>query len=115
MPRKSNRVSVLQGTLDMLILHILELGPMHGYGLTRRLEQISRGTFQINPGTLFPALHQMEEAGWIRGEWSLTENNRRAKAYSVTKKGRSQLARERKKWQQLTGAIDLVLQTTEGG
>ena len=104
------RIEIPRGRLDMLILKILELGPLHGYGLSQRLEQISRGTFCVNPGSMFPALHQMEASGWITGSWGTTENNRRAKFYSVTPTGQHRLARERRTWKRLTGAIDLVLE-----
>ena len=106
------RMELLQGTLYMLVLKILELEPMHGYGLTERLQQITGGTFQVNPGSLFPALHRMEERGWLRAEWGLTENNRRAKFYRLTRVGRRQLATERKSWKRLTVAIERVLGTT---
>lgn len=112
--RKSEpeRMEVLQGTLYMLVLKILELQPMHGYGLTERLEQITDGTFQVNPGSLFPALHKMEQRGWLRAEWSRTANNRRAKFYRLTRAGRTRLADERESWKRLTVAIDQVLETT---
>lgn len=106
------RMELLQGTLHLLVLKILELEPMHGYGLTERLQQISGGTFQVNPGSLFPALHKMEERGWLRADWGLTENNRRAKFYQLTRAGRRQLATERRSWERLTGAIERVLGTT---
>lgn len=103
------RIEVPRGTLEMLILRIVELAPAHGYGLSKRLEQISGGAFRVNPGSMFPALHQMEEAGWIRGEWGLSENNRRAKHYAITPAGRHRLGEERRSWQRVTGAVDLVL------
>ena len=105
-------MDLLQGTLHLLVLKILELEPMHGYGLTERLERISGGTFQVNPGSLFPALHKMEERGWLKAGWRKTENNRRAKYYQLTAAGRRQLEKGRKSWQRLTLAIDHVLGTT---
>ena len=113
MPPKPDpeRMELLQGTLQMLVLKILELEPMHGYGLTERLEQISGGTFLVNPGSLFPALHKMEERGWLRATWGRTENNRRAKSYHLTRAGRRQLDSQRRSWERLTGAIAQVLET----
>ena len=114
MPPKTDpeRMELLQGTLQMLVLKILELEPMHGYGLTERLEQISGGTFLVNPGSLFPALHKMEERGWLRATWGRTENNRRAKFYHLTRAGRRQLDSQRRSWARLTGAIAQVLETS---
>ena len=115
MPRKATppqRLDLLQGTLHLLVLKILALEPMHGYGLIQRLEQISGGTFRVNPGSLFPALHKMEDRGWIKAEWKASEANRRAKFYRLTRQGRRQLETERETWERLTGAIDLVLGTT---
>jgi len=108
---EAERVELLQGTLHLLVLKILDLQPMHGYGLIQRLEQITRGTFRVNPGSLFPALHKMEDRGWIRAEWRATENNRRAKFYRLTGGGRRQLKAERRTWERLTVAIDRVLET----
>ena len=109
--RAAERVELLQGTLHLLVLKILDLQPMHGYGLIQRLEQITHGTFRVNPGSLFPALHKMEDRGWIRAEWRATENNRRAKFYRLTGAGRRQLLTERRTWERLTVAIDRVLET----
>ncbi len=106
------RMELVQGTLHMLVLKILELEPMHGYGLTERLEQITSGAFQVNPGSLFPALHKMEERGWLKAEWGKTPNNRRAKFYRLTPSGRRQLKAECRSWENLTVAINRVLQTT---
>ncbi len=105
------RMELVQGTLHMLVLKILELEPMHGYGLTERLEQITGGAFQVNPGSLFPALHKMEERGWLQAEWGTTPNNRRAKFYRLTPRGRRQLKVERRSWENLTVAINRVLRT----
>src|ERR687895_2742919 len=90
---------LVQGTLDMLILKTLALEPMHGYGIGVRLEQISKGVFQVNAGSLFPALRRLERDGLIRGEWQVTENNRRAKYYSLTTSGRAMLKRETRAWE----------------
>ncbi|HKQ97222.1 MAG TPA: PadR family transcriptional regulator [Candidatus Polarisedimenticolia bacterium] len=102
--------SLLPGTLDMLILKALALEPMHGYGLGIRLGQISRGVFQVNPGTLFPALRRLERAGWIRGEWRATENNRRAKYFVATPRGLRRLQTETRVWGRLTAAITRILE-----
>ncbi len=100
---------LLQGTLDMLILKTLTLGPLHGLGIARRIAQVTRGTFQVKPGSLFPALHRMEEEGWIAASWGESENNRRAKYYQLTKTGRRQLKEEREKWDRITMAIGRAL------
>ena len=107
-PRSSN---LLQGTLDMLILKSLTLGEMHGLGISRRVEQITRGAFQVKPGSLFPALHRMEEAGWLVSSWGESEANRRAKYYRLTKAGRRQLGIETEEWGRVSEAIMLVLRT----
>src|ERR671910_119376 len=91
--------SLVQGTLDMLILRTLTLEPMHGYGIGLRLEQISKGVFQVNAGSLFPALRRLERDGLIKGEWGVTENNRRAKYYTLTTPGRAKLKRETRDWE----------------
>jgi len=106
--------SVVQGTLDMLILKTLALQPMHGYGVGLRIEQISKGVFQVNAGSLFPALRRLERQGWIRGEWRATENNRRAKYYLLTGAGRKQLKSEAREWQAQSAAIARILQATSG-
>src|ERR1051326_7684175 len=90
--------SLLQGTLDVLILKVLALEPMHGLGISRRIEQVTGGTFQVKPGSLFPALHRMEEQGWLMSEWGESEHNRRAKYYRLTKAGRRRLGAEAEKW-----------------
>lgn len=104
-----SRSDVLQGTLDLLILRTLALGPLHGFGIARRLEQASRGVFQINPGTFFPALYRLEESGFLKGEWDKSENNRRARYYSLTKAGRRHLEAERQGWERVAEAIARVL------
>jgi PadR family transcriptional regulator, regulatory protein PadR len=105
-----SQTELLQGTLDMLILKSLALGEMHGLGISRRIEQVTRGTFQVKPGSLFPALHRMEEEGWLSSSWGESENNRRAKYYHVTKKGRRQLETETEKWGRISMAIERALE-----
>ena len=102
----------MQGTLHMLILKTLALEPMHGYGIGVRLAQISRGVFQVNAGSLFPAIRRLERDGLIAGEWETTENNRRAKYYSLTRAGRKALQRETAEWERLSAAISLVVKPT---
>ncbi|HEU4565102.1 MAG TPA: PadR family transcriptional regulator [Gemmatimonadaceae bacterium] len=104
--------NLLQGTLDLLILKALALGELHGLGVSRRIEQITRGTFSVKPGSLFPALHRMEEAGWLASEWGASENNRRAKYYRLTAAGRRQLETEVGEWKRISVAISLALQAT---
>jgi transcriptional regulator len=106
--------SLVQGTLDMLILKTLALEPMHGYGIGNRIEQISRGVFQVNAGSLFPAFRRLERDGLIKGEWRTTENNRRAKYYSLTARGRATLKRETRDWEAQTAAIARILRASEG-
>jgi transcriptional regulator len=100
---------LLQGTLDLLILKTLVTEPMHGWGIARRIQQISRAALEIGQGSLYPALHRLEYKGWIQSEWGESENNRRAKFYSLTKSGKKQLAAELEDWDRLTAAITLVL------
>ena len=106
------RQNILKGTLDMLILKTLSLEPLHGLGISRRLEQITRGVFQVQPGSLFPALHRIEQEGWIEGSWGESENNRRAKFYRLTRAGASRLGEEREGWSQLVATIGRVLEAT---
>ena len=106
--------SVVQGTLDMLILKTVALQPMHGYGVGLRIEQISKGVFQVNAGSLFPALRRLERQGWIRGEWRATENNRRAKYYMLTDAGRKKLKSEALEWRAQCAAIARILEATSG-
>jgi len=103
---------LVQGTLDMLILRTLALEPMHGYGIALRLEQISRGVFRVNPGSLFPAFRRLERAGWIKPDWRPTENNRRAKYYILTERGRGQLEVETKQWGRQLAAITRILEAS---
>jgi transcriptional regulator len=100
---------LLQGTLDLLILKALALGPRHGLGIARRIEQVTRGTFQVKPGSLFPALHRMEEEGGLSSSWGESENNRRAKFYQLTRAGRRQLGAETQRWARVSAAIARVL------
>src|SRR5215475_7731573 len=102
----------LQGTLDLLILRSLVTGEMHGLGISRRIEQITGGTFIVKPGSLFPALHRMEDEGWISSFWGDSENNRRAKYYRLTKPGRRQLEAETKRWSRISIAIARVLEAS---
>jgi len=104
-----SQTNLLQGTLDMLILKALALGQLHGLGISRRVEQITRGTFQVKPGSLFPALHRMEEAGWLTSAWGESENNRRAKYYRLSKAGRRQLGEEQEQWEKIALAISNAL------
>jgi PadR family transcriptional regulator PadR len=105
---------LVQGTLHMLILKTLALEPMHGYGIGARLEQISRGVFQVNAGSLFPALRRLERDGLITGEWRVTENNRRAKYYKMTAQGRARFKREARDWDVQTAAISRILNASPG-
>jgi transcriptional regulator len=103
----------LQGTLDLLVLKTLESrGPMHGYGITAHIEQVSKEILRLEEGSLYPALHRMTQSGWLRSEWGVSENNRRARYYSITASGRRQLAEEEKSWSELIGAVARVLRFT---
>ena len=104
-----NNTDVIQGTLDLLILKTLSLEPMHGFGIARRVEQISRGVFKVNPGSLLTALQRLERAGWLDAEWRQTENSRRARFYSLTPAGRRQLAAETADWTRRVAAIARLL------
>src|SRR5438128_765206 len=111
MPRHAN--DRLQGTLDLLVLKTLaSRGPMHGYGITLHIEQISKDVLRLEEGSLYPALHRMMQAGWLSSEWGASENNRRARYYSITAAGRKQLADEERNWAELTGAVSRVLRFT---
>jgi transcriptional regulator len=103
---------LIQGTLDMLILRTLALEPMHGYGIVLRIEQISKGVFRVNPGSLFPAFRRLERAGWIKPQWNPTENNRRAKFYSLTERGRRQLKAETDAWGKQIAAITRIMEAS---
>jgi transcriptional regulator len=101
---------VLQGTLDLLVLKTLTLCPMHGWGISQRIQQLSQEVLQVNQGSLYPALHRLERKGWIASDWGTSENNRRAKYYRLTPAGERQLAEELASWERFTGAVRLVLQ-----
>jgi PadR family transcriptional regulator PadR len=107
---EASQTNLLQGTLDLLILKALALGELHGLGVSRRIEQITRGTFQVKPGSLFPALHRMAEAGWLTSSWGESENNRRAKYYRLSRAGQRQLETETAQWQRISLAIASALQ-----
>lgn len=102
-------VDVLQGTLDLLILKALSLAPMHGWGITNRIQRISRDVFQVGQGSLYPALHRYENRGWVTSYWRTTENNRIARYYDLTRAGRQALGEEIARWRSYTGAVDLVI------
>ena len=102
---------LLQGTLDMLILKIVELGPVHGYGISQRIRQISKEVLHVQQGSLYPALHRLEKRGWLAAEWGESENGRQAKFYKLSTKGRKQLASEELNWHRLAGAVGHILQT----
>jgi PadR family transcriptional regulator PadR len=108
----SKQTNLLQGTLDLLILKALGPGELHGLGISRRIEQITRGTFLVKPGSLFPALHRMEEAGWLSSFWGESENNRRAKFYRLTKAGKNQLQVETEQWTRVAVAMTNALTAT---
>ena len=114
MAQESTQSSLVQGTLDMIILRTLALEPMHGYGIGVRIEQISRGVFQVNAGSLFPALRRLERDGLIKGEWAATENNRRAKYYSLTAPGRARLKQGTRDWEAQSAAIARILHASMG-
>lgn len=105
---------ILQGTLDLMVLKTLEaMGPLHGYGIARRIEQISEEALQLNQGTIYASLVRLLQRGWISGKWGASENNRKAKFYSITKAGRKQLAAEAENWERISGVIGRVLQLAE--
>ena len=109
MPRET---PLLQGTLDLLILKALSLQPLHGLGAAQRIEQITKGTFRVKPGSLFPALHRLEEKGWLASSWGESENRRRARYYELTAVGRRQLDVEREEWNRVAGAMRAALEAT---
>ena len=108
----SKPTDLVQGTLDLLILKTLALEPMHGWGIAQRIHQVSKEVLQVNQGALYPALHRLEQSGWIRAKWGESDNNRRAKFYSLTPAGRKYLEREQANWQRLSTAIGLVLEAS---
>ena len=109
----SRPLDLVQGTLDLLILKMLALEPMHGFAISQRLKQMSGDVLQVSDGSLYPALHKLEQQGWIEAEWKPTENNRRAKFYALTRSGKKQLARETESWARLAGAISSVVAIPE--
>ena len=111
--RYRNRIELLQGTLDLLILQTLQWGPQHGYGISVAIRNRSGEILQVDTGSLYPALHRLEKQKWIKAEWKISENNQRAKFYQLTANGKKQLTKERSKWSQLTDAIAGVLQPEE--
>ncbi len=108
---KEDKTDLLQGTLDMLILKSLQLEPMHGFGISIRIRQMSDEVLQVEQGSLYPALYRLEEQGWIKAEWGVSDNNRKARFYSLTSAGRKQLEAETANWERLATAINLVLRT----
>jgi transcriptional regulator len=104
---------LLQGTLDMLVLKIVALGPVHGYGISQRIRQISKDVLQVQQGSLYPALHRLERRGWLEANWGESENGRQAKFYKLSAKGRRQLTKEESNWQRLAEAVMLIMQTVE--
>jgi PadR family transcriptional regulator, regulatory protein PadR len=109
MPKQKS--DLLQGTLDLLILKTLELESMHGWGISQRIQQISESVLKVNQGSLYPALHRLEEQGWITASWKASENNRQAKYYALTRRGRSQLVEERENWLRLSAAVGRIVGT----
>lgn len=105
-------IELPQGTLDLLILRTLALGPQHGWAISERIHQVSSKILQVRQGSLYPALHRLERRGWIKAKWGVSENNRRAKYYELTKRGRKQLEAETSDWQKLTAAVARVLETS---
>jgi len=107
--KKTKKPDALQGTLDLVLLKMLSRGPQHGYGLASRIQQISDDALRVEEGSLYPALHRMEQAGWVVAEWQLTDNGRRARTYRLTRAGRKRLAEQEAKWDRLTAAIGRIL------
>lgn len=104
------QLELLQGTLDLLVLRTLALEPMHGWAISQRIQQVSKDVLQVGQGSLYPALHRLEQRGWIESEWNVSDNNRRARYYSLTRTGRKQLEKELGEWEKLSAAIALVLE-----
>lgn len=107
----ADKSELFPGTLDMLILRVLSRGELHGWGITNKLEQLSKSALQVDEGSLYPSLYRMEAKGWIEAEWRMTENNRRAKYYSLTRSGKKQLETEQEQWDRMSAIISLVMQT----
>jgi PadR family transcriptional regulator, regulatory protein PadR len=110
---EQERAEVLKGTLDMLILKVVALGPIHGYAISQRMQQISKDFFQVPEGSLYPALHRLEDRGWLQAKWEETETGREAKFYSLTRAGRKRLSAEMENWERLSEAVALILGTAE--
>ena len=108
-----DKAAILKGTLDMLILKIVALGPIHGYAISQRIQQISRDYFQLQQGSLYPALHRLENRGWLAADWRPTDTGREAKFYKLTKKGRKHLENEVESWQRMSQAVALILRTAQ--
>lgn len=106
-----DNLDLLQGTLDLLILRTLEPGPMHGWGIGQRIQQVSEDVLRVNQGSLYPALYRLEREGWIAADWGASENNRRARFYRLTRAGRKQLEQETENWRRLAAAVARILQT----
>ena len=109
----TDKSDLLQGTLDMLILKIVALGPVHGYGISLRIRQISKEVLNVQQGSLYPALHRLEKRGWLQAEWGESENGRQAKFYKLSAKGRKQLAEEESNWNRLAEAVSLILKAAQ--
>jgi|SRR5215472_4093159 len=108
----ADRVELPQGTLDLIILRTLALEPQHGWAISERIQRISREVLQVHQGSLYPALHRLERRGWIKARWGTSDNNRRAKYYELTAKGRKQLEAEKSSWEKLTAAVAQIMETT---
>jgi PadR family transcriptional regulator PadR len=108
----ARKTDLLQGTLDMLVLRVLTRGELHGWGITLKLEQLSKSALQVDEGSLYPALYRMEDKGWIKAEWKMSEKNRRAKFYALTPSGRKHLEAEQESWHRVTGIIAMVMEST---
>jgi transcriptional regulator len=113
MHSNDQKAEFLKGTLDMLILKVVALGPIHGYAISQRIQQISKDFFQVQQGSLYPALHRLEDRAWLAAEWKQTETGREAKFYTLTRKGRRQLEAEIRSWEQISDAVGLILRTAE--
>jgi PadR family transcriptional regulator, regulatory protein PadR len=113
MTTNDQKTEFLKGTLDMLILKVVALGPIHGYAISQRIQMISKDLFQVQQGSLYPALHRLEDRDWLQAEWRATETGREAKFYSLTRKGRKQLQAEVRNWEQISDAVALILRTAE--
>jgi transcriptional regulator len=112
-PKENEKYDFLRGSLDLLILKVVNHGPIHGYAVSQRIQQISRDFFQVPQGSLYPALHRLEDRGWIEAEWKISETGREAKFYALTRKGQKQLEAEIAHWDRFSGAVALILRTME--